>query len=277
MEERDVGVYSRWLCSLSLDDRERLGEIVVLDRPTSVDSCSHASVLSSARPAAQSAQVRSTTGDGVAAFVGARPRMLGAAFRTLRNAAEAEDIVQDVWLRWQGVDHELVRNAPAFLTTVTTRLALNRATGARARREMPLDHQLVEPADLHGDHDTAERVQELESALLRLLTMLSPAERAAYLLREAFNYSYRQIARVVGVTEANSRQLVTRARKHLAGERRAQVRTHDVRRLVAAFHDATQSGNLASLEALLAADISGAAAPRPRSGERSAHAAVTAS
>jgi RNA polymerase sigma-70 factor (ECF subfamily) len=182
--------------------------------------------------------------------------MLAVAFRTLRNTAEAEDIVQDVWLRWQNVDHDEIRNASAFLTTTTLRLAINRATDARARRETPLDAWLGEPVDPQaGPGILAERGQELEAALLRLLERLTPVERAAYLLREAFNYDYRSIASVVGVSEASSRQLVTRARKHLADDRRLPVNPNELRRIAIALLAATQKGDLVRLEAVLSREI----------------------
>jgi RNA polymerase sigma-70 factor, ECF subfamily len=189
--------------------------------------------------------------------------MLAAAFRTLGNAAEAEDIVQDVWLRWQNVDRDGVRNAGAFLTTATIRLAINRATAARTRHETPVEFWLGEPIDPQASPTMlVERGQALEAALLQLLEKLSPMERAAYLLREAFNYSYRHIARVVGVSEANSRQLVTRARKHLADERRMPVGTAQLRRIIVAFSEATQKGDLAGLEAFLSADIADSVAAK---------------
>src|SRR6188768_995937 len=154
------------------------------------------------------------TDDGVTTFVNARRRMFAAAFRTLGNVAEAEDVVQDAWLRWQNVQHEEVHNAPAFLATTARRLAINRALGACKRYETPLELWLGEAA-LEPDSSPgmlAERAEGLESALQLVLEKLSPVQRAAYLLREAFNYSYQRIARVVGVSEANCRQLVTRAR-----------------------------------------------------------------
>jgi RNA polymerase sigma-70 factor (ECF subfamily) len=185
--------------------------------------------------------------------------MFAAAFRTLGNAAEAEDVVQDAWLRWQNVDRGLVRNAPAFLTTTSVRLAINRAIGARTRHETPLTLRLVEPIDVEaGPGVLAERGQALESALRLLLEKLSPMERAAYVLREAFGYSYRHIARVVRVSEENSRQLVTRARKHLADRPRGRATQADLRRIVAAFIEATQTGDITRLEAVLSADIAGA-------------------
>jgi RNA polymerase sigma-70 factor (ECF subfamily) len=194
--------------------------------------------------------------DGVSAFVRARSRMLAVAVRTLGNAAEAEDIVQEVWLRWQNADREGVRNASAFLKTATIRLAINRATGARTRHEAPLELWLAEAVDPQaGPGVLAERGQALEAGLLLLLEKLSPMERAAYLLREAFNCSYLYIARVVGVSEAGSRQLMTRARKRLADGRRVPVGTSELRRIRVAFVEATRNGDLAGLEAVLAADI----------------------
>jgi RNA polymerase sigma-70 factor, ECF subfamily len=182
--------------------------------------------------------------------------MLAVAFRTLRNAAEAEDIVQDVWLRWQNIDRNGIQNARAFLTTTTVRLAINRATSARIRHETPLDAWLGKPTDSQASPGLlAERAQALEAGLLLLLERLSPRERAAYLLRAAFNYSYRHISRVIGVSEANSRQLVTRARKHLAEGDRAPVGEEHLRRITVAFIQATEKGDFAGLEAELCADI----------------------
>ncbi len=197
------------------------------------------------------------TDDSFVTFVNARRRMFAAAFRTLGNVAEAEDVVQDAWLRWQGVQHEEVHNGPAFLTTTARRLAINRALGARRRYETPLElwreEAALEPETSPGM--LAERAQGLESALQLVLEKLSAIQRAAYLLREAFNYSYQQIARVVGVSEANSRQLVTRARKHLLEGTGLSTNPSELRRINAAFIEATQSGDLAALEAALSADI----------------------
>lgn len=193
--------------------------------------------------------------DGVSSFINARSRMFAAAFRTLRNVAEAEDIVQDVWLRWQDVDHAAVRNVPAFLTTTTIRLAINQAKGARKRLETPLELWPAEPvAPEAGPASLTERGQALAGALSLLLERLSPLERAAYLLREAFNYRYRHIAQVLSVGEGYSRQLVTRARKHLIDGRRAPVSASELRRMMVAFIDATE-GNFAALEALLSAGV----------------------
>jgi RNA polymerase sigma-70 factor, ECF subfamily len=198
--------------------------------------------------------------DGVSMFVAARSRMLRVAFRTLGDAAEAEDIVQDVWLRWQNADKNGVRDARAFLTTATVRLAINRKSRARTRWETSLELRPGEPVDPGaGPGALTERSQALESALLLLLEKLTPTERAAYVLREAFAYGYPHIARVIRVSEVNSRQLVTRAKKHLTDERRVRVGSMELRRLTVAFIEATRSGDLRSLEAVLSEDIVGLA------------------
>src|SRR5258706_50248 len=161
--------------------------------------------------------------NGLSIFVSARPRLFGIAYRMLGSAFEAEDIVQDVWLRWQRTDRSVVRDAPAFLATTTTRLAINLAQPARSRRETYVGTWLPEPVDTSADPGLgAERAEALELAVLVLLEKLSPAERAAYVLREAFDYSYQQIAEILQLAEASTRQLVTRARKHIADGPRVQ-------------------------------------------------------
>src|SRR6185295_13519794 len=155
--------------------------------------------------------------DGVSVFESVRPRLFGIAYRMLGSAAEAEDIVQDAWLRWQGTDRTAVADPPAFLATATTRLAITFSQSARSRRETYIGPWLPEPIDTSGDPRLgAERAEALEFAVLLLLEKLSPTERAAYVLREAFDYSYDQIAHTIRSTEANARQLVTRARKHVS-------------------------------------------------------------
>lgn len=194
--------------------------------------------------------------DGVTSFVDARPRMFAAALRTLGNASEAEDVVQDVWLRWHKVDRTGVRNAAAFLTTTSVRLAINRAVGARTRHETPLQLRHAEPVDHDaGPGARVEQNQAIESALLTLLEKLGPVERAAFVLREAFGYSYRQIAEFIRISEENCRQLVTRARKHLSERPSASVSRRELQRISVAFVEATRTGNLTDLEAVLAADI----------------------
>jgi RNA polymerase sigma-70 factor (ECF subfamily) len=194
--------------------------------------------------------------DGLSAFVGVRPRLFGIAYRMLGSAAEAEDIVQDVWLRWQATDRSVVQNPPAFLATTTTRMCINFAQTAQSRRETYVGPWLPEPVDTSSDPALgAERGEALGFAILLLLEKLSPTERAAYVLREAFDYSYRQIADILQIEEANTRQLVSRARKHIADERRTPVGSKEQRRLLEAFIGAAQKGDLAALEGLFAEDV----------------------
>jgi RNA polymerase sigma factor (sigma-70 family) len=193
--------------------------------------------------------------DGLAAFMSVRPRLFGIAYRMLRSAAEAEDIVQDVWLRWQAADRSLVRDAPAFLVTTATRLAINVVQSARSRRETFVGPCLPEPVDTTADPRlrTEER-EALAFAVELLLETLTPTERAAYILREAFDYPYRDIARVLRLGEANARQVVTRARHHVAKGSKRWPNVHEHSRLLEAFIAAAQSGDVLSLESIFAAN-----------------------
>ena len=191
-------------------------------------------------------------GDGLSAFLSVRPRLFGIAYRILGSAAEAEDIVHDVWVRWQTADRSVVRDAAAFLTTTTTRLAINVLQSARSRRETYVGPWLPEPVDTSADPGLgAERGEELEAGILLLLEKLSPTERAAYILREAFDYPYRDIANVLRLEEANVRQVVTRARQHVANGPRMPASSTQQRRLVDAFIAAAQNGDIAGLEGSL--------------------------
>lgn len=197
-----------------------------------------------------------TSDDGVAVFESVRPRLFGLAYRMLGSAAEAEDIVQDAWLRWQGTDRSAVVDPPAFLATTTTRLAITFAQSARSRRETYIGPWLPEPVDTSSDPRLgAERAEALEFAVLLLLEKLSPTERAAYVLREAFECSYDQIAHTIRSTEANARQLVTRARKHISDGRRRAVSSIEQKRLLSAFIVASQKGDLPALEKLFTSDV----------------------
>ncbi|MDO7882176.1 RNA polymerase sigma-70 factor [Antiquaquibacter soli] len=191
----------------------------------------------------------------VEVFEQQRPRLFGIAYRMLGSAAEAEDVVQDAWLRWQGTTG-VVDNPGAFLATVVTRLCLNALDSARARRETYIGPWLPEPVDTSADPLLgAERAEALSLAALLLLERLTPAERAAYVLHEAFDYPFRQIAEVLEVSEANARQLGSRARKHLDSDRRAPVDPADRERLLGALLTAMRSGDIAALEQILAADV----------------------
>lgn len=175
----------------------------------------------------------------------------------LGSRAEAEDVVQDAWVRWQSVDHSAVDDAGAFLSTTTTRLALNVAQSAHARRSEYIGLWLPEPVDTSVDQTVgAETSEALELAVLMLLEKLSPTERAAYVLREAFDDDYADIAKVLELGEANVRQLVSRARKHLAAERKRPVSAEVARKLLETFVAAAQRGDRSALESLFAADVS---------------------
>ncbi|MFC4055782.1 sigma-70 family RNA polymerase sigma factor [Actinomadura syzygii] len=195
-------------------------------------------------------------------FTRERPRLFGIAYRMLGSAAEAEDVVQDAWLRWQRADRPAVANPSAFLALVTTRLAINSATSARSQRETYIGPWLPEPVDTGADPALeAERGEALELALLLLLQRLSPTERAAYVLREAFDYPYPQIAEILQLGQANTRQLVSRARKRLTARRRGPIDRAEHRRLLTVFVNAAQTGDTAPLEDLFAADAARPAAP----------------
>ncbi len=181
--------------------------------------------------------------------------MFGIAYRMLGSAAEAEDVVQDAWLRWQGTDKDGVREPAAFLATIVTRLCLTLLDSARVRREVYVGPWLPEPVDTADDPALgAERSEALSLAVLLLLERLSPAERAAYILHEAFDYPFRQIAELLETTEANARQLGTRARQHIDQKRGTLVAPAKRERLLAAFLNAAQSGDLETLESCLAED-----------------------
>ncbi|MFC7646245.1 sigma-70 family RNA polymerase sigma factor [Streptosporangium lutulentum] len=201
-------------------------------------------------------QAANALDQAASSFNGLRPRLFGIAYRLLGSSAEAEDIVQEVWVRWQSTDRTVVMDPAAFLATTTTRLAINVAQSARKRRETYIGPWLPDPVDTGADPEArAERGEELELAVLLLLEKLPPTERAAYVLRESFDYPYGQIATILQLSEANTRQLVSRARKHIATERRTPVSSSAHRRLLKAFLAAAQKGDFAALEELFAADV----------------------
>jgi RNA polymerase sigma-70 factor (TIGR02957 family) len=194
--------------------------------------------------------------EAAAVFAEVRPRLFGIAYRMLGSALDAEDLLQEVWLRWQTCDRSAVTNPSAYLATVTTRLAINATKTAYVRHETYPGPWLPEPVDTSADPQLgAERAAALELAVLVLLEKLTPTERAAYVLREAFDYPYHQIAEIVQTSEVTARQYVSRARKHLATERRAPVDASEQRRLLTAFIAAAQAGDLSALVQLFAEDV----------------------
>ena len=191
-----------------------------------------------------------------ASFHTVRPRLFGIASRVLGSASDADDVVQETWIRWQGTDRSRVRDTTAFLATTATRLAINVGQSARARRETTIGQPPVEPVDTGADPSLgAEQREALGLALRTLLQKLSPTERAVYVLREAFDYPFREIAEMLTLSEVNARQLFTRARRRLSGDQCRPVRTAEQECLLDAFVAAAQTGDIATLERLLAAHI----------------------
>jgi RNA polymerase sigma-70 factor (TIGR02957 family) len=190
-----------------------------------------------------------------------RPLMFSLAYRMLGSVAEAEDVVQDAFLRM----HDSIRKGThvespdAFATTVTSRLAIDALRSARHRRERYVGTWLPEPLLESGDPDPADRVEMRETvstAFLVLLERLSPLERAVFLLREAFGYDYADIAEIVDKSEANCRQVLARARKRIDAERpRFDPSTERHRELTEEFLAAVTDGDLAGLERMLAEDV----------------------
>jgi RNA polymerase sigma factor (sigma-70 family) len=200
--------------------------------------------------------------DGLSTFLSVRSRLFGIAYRMLGRAAEAEDIVQDVWVRWQTVDRSSVRDAAAFLATTTTRMAINLMQSARSRRETYVGRWPREPVDTRPDPWLgAERHQAFAMGVLWLLEKLTPMERAAYILREGFDYPYRDIATVLRLEEANARQVVTRARQHVADGPRVLKTPTEQPHLLRALIAAVQDGDITGLEDLFASESSRPGSP----------------
>ncbi|MFJ7911915.1 sigma-70 family RNA polymerase sigma factor [Kitasatospora sp. NPDC096204] len=193
-------------------------------------------------------------------FEASRRRLASLAYRLLGSAADAEDAVQDTYLRWQAADRERVEVPEAWLTRVVTNLCLDRLRSAQARHERAVGAWLPEPL-LEGDPmlgpaDTFEQRESVSLAVLTLMERLSPVERAAYVLREAFSYPHAEIAGFLGITESASQQHVHRARRRIAAERRGgdEVDPAFARRIVEEFLVAATSGRTERLVALLTAD-----------------------
>ncbi|MYS52703.1 sigma-70 family RNA polymerase sigma factor [Streptomyces sp. SID6013] len=192
-------------------------------------------------------------------FEASRHRLEAIAYRLLGSASEAEDAVQETFLRWQAADVERVEVPEAWLTKVLTNLCLNQLTSARARRETYVGQWLPEPLfagdPMLGPAETAEQRESVSFAVLALLERLSPGERAVYVLREAFQYTHREIAEILHVTEDASQQTLHRARKHVAqGRARTEIDEAAARRIVDEFLAAATSGRTEPLVRLLTQD-----------------------
>lgn len=187
-----------------------------------------------------------------------RSRLFAVAYRMLGSASDAEDAVQDTFLRWAGADRGLIVTPAAWLTTVLTHLCLNRLTAARVTREQYVGTWLPEPVLTAGTDpaDTVERAESVSYGMLVLLERLSPAERAVFVLREAFGHPHREIAEILSITEASSQQLLVRARARVAASSpRFPASPADSTRLVKSFLAATERGDHDGLVRVLADDV----------------------
>ncbi len=191
-------------------------------------------------------------------FEANRRRLFGLAYRLLGEASEAEDVVQDAYLRWERSDTAV--SPEAWLTKVVTNLCLNRLTSARAQRDRYVGTWLPEPVftdrGVLGPLETVEQRESLSLGMLVLLERLTPPERAAFVLREAFGHSHREIAAILELDEAHVRQLYRRARMHVdAARKRFDATPEQRRKLVERFLAATLGGDVQELERLLAKDV----------------------
>jgi RNA polymerase sigma-70 factor (ECF subfamily) len=198
--------------------------------------------------------------DPTALFRRHRPRLYGIAYRMLGTVAEAEDVVQDAWLRWNEADHPALDNPEAWLVTVTTRLSIDRLRAVKAQREIYVGVWLPEPMLTEApDAESPATPEEIHAfagdvsvAFLFMLERLSPEARAAFLMREVFDADYDEVARVLGKTEAACRQLVTRAKQQLRREQpRHAVSRETHHRLMLGFADAMRRADFHDLLALL--------------------------
>lgn len=187
-----------------------------------------------------------------------RPRLQGIAYRMLGSSAEAEEVVQDAWLRWHESAHDGLQSADAWLVTITTRLSIDRLRSARVQREHYVGTWLPEPLlsdAAPSPEQMLERADDVSVAFLALLERLAPEARAAYLMREVFDADYGEVAEALGKTESACRQIVHRAKAQLQDERPRHVVPREAQlRLLRGFAEAAASGRFAALQGLLAED-----------------------
>ncbi|MEV6152285.1 RNA polymerase sigma-70 factor [Nonomuraea sp. NPDC052129] len=186
-----------------------------------------------------------------------RSLLTGVAYRILGSVADAEDVVQEAWLRWSGVDETTVADPKAYMVRITSRLAIDRLRWAKSRRESYVGPWLPEPISTAPDvAEHAELADSVEFALLVVLETLSPLERAVFVLREAFDLPFSEIAEVIGRAEPATRQLARRARDHVQEKRpRFDVDRGERRRITERFIRASTSGDLDGLIELLSTDV----------------------
>lgn len=188
-----------------------------------------------------------------------RPLLFSIAYRMLGSASDAEDVLQDAWLRYQSVDQSSIRSIRAFMTTVVTRLCLDRLKSAQKTREEYVGPWLPEPvltSEVESPESMLERSESVTLAFLVLLEQLSPEERAVFLLKDVFEYEHSEIADMLGTTTENSRQLLHRAKSQLAKGRPRLTGSAEARRAVAErFARAFSSGDASELTSLLTTDV----------------------
>lgn len=194
----------------------------------------------------------------LASFSRHRPLLFSIAYRMLGSTADAEDVLQDAYIRWQRAKETDVRSAKDYLSTTVTRLAMDHLRSARVRREVYVGPWLPEPlvgVDAHDPLAATTLAESLSTAFLVLLERLTPTQRAAFLLREAFVFEYVDIARILRTTEANARQLVQRAKQHLVTERpRFAPDAKQADELTHRFLTACTTGNVDGLLSMLSDD-----------------------
>jgi RNA polymerase sigma-70 factor (ECF subfamily) len=204
------------------------------------------------------------TPDGIEEFESLRPRLFAIAYRMLGRVSDAEDVVQDTFLRFQRAlrQGKEIDSTPAFLSAIVTRLSINELQSARARREVYVGEWLPEPLftdEIVQRDDPATHAEEADSlslAFLVLLEQLSPVERAVFLLHDVFGYGYGEVATTVGKSEDNCRQLATRARRHIEAEKpRFEASRRERDRLAERFFAAVGDGNVDELVNMLADDV----------------------
>jgi RNA polymerase sigma-70 factor (TIGR02957 family) len=196
--------------------------------------------------------------DATTTFNRLRPRLQGIAYRMLGSTAEAEEVVQDTWLRWHAADRATIANAEAWLVTIATRIAIDRLRAAKVQREHYVGFWLPEPQVAESPHSpdqVLERADDLSMAFLTLLERLAPEARAVFLMREVFDADYDEVAQIIGKSEAACRQMVSRAKAQLREARpRYNVAPEAHWRVMRQFAEALSQGDFSSLKAMLAED-----------------------
>jgi RNA polymerase sigma-70 factor (ECF subfamily) len=195
--------------------------------------------------------------DATFEFEELRPDLTRLAYRMLGTRADADDVLQDAYLRWSNTDHDQVRSTRAFLNTIVTRLCIDRRREIDVRKETYVGPWLPEPIVESGSfEDRIEKGETVSLALMHVMETLSPTERAAYLLRKVFDYDYVEISSILDKSEANCRQLVSRAENHIQSERpRFETSSDEIERISNEFLHACATGDLQGLVGLLSDDV----------------------